>query len=75
MGPLRSGTEGVVDFTEAQAGIGTPVLANFVEGNAGVADSTVGFDSTTDWNSFYNNASEQFGFGVRNFNQNRSFAQ
>ena len=69
MPPLRSGTEGVVDFTEAQAGIGTPVLTNFVEGNAGVADPN------NDWNSFYNNASERFGFGVLNFNQNRSFAQ
>ena len=68
MPALRSGTEGVVDYTESIAGIGAPVLTNFVEDRAGVADPN------NDWSSFYNNASEQFGFGVRNFNQNRSFA-
>lgn len=63
MGPLRSGTPGIVDFTEAQAGIGTPVLANFVEGNAGVADPNARDENlftANDWNSFFDN---QVGFG------------
>ena len=58
MGPLLSGTPGIVAATEAQAGLNEPVLANFVEGNAGVADPN------NDWNSFYKNASERFGFGL-----------
>ena len=57
MGPLRSGTPGIVDFTEEQVGINQPVLTAFVEDRAGVADPN------NDWNSFFNNANARFGFG------------